>query len=76
MSARVRNGETSGLSLPNMFGTRADIGWDDVEASPARRDLDQKVSGQFDLAEMVSRMPRRYKIRDESFGKRVGKEEW
>jgi hypothetical protein len=30
----------------------------------------------FDLAEMVSRMPRGYKVQEESFGKPVGKEEW
>jgi antitoxin MazE len=37
----------------------------------------KKVSKRkFDLAEMVSRMPRNYKAREESFGKPVGKEEW
>ncbi len=30
----------------------------------------------FDLKEMVSRMPRNYKAREESFGKPAGKEEW
>jgi antitoxin MazE len=37
----------------------------------------KKVSkGKFDLAEMVSRMPRNYKAGEESLGKPVGKEEW
>jgi antitoxin MazE len=37
----------------------------------------KKVSKpKFDLAEMVSRMPRDYEVQEHSFGKRVGKEEW
>ena len=30
----------------------------------------------FDLAELVSRMPRDYQVSEENFGEPVGKEEW
>ena len=30
----------------------------------------------YNLAELAARMPRNYKICEESFGKPVGKEEW
>jgi len=30
----------------------------------------------FDLAELVARMPADYQVREEDFGKPVGKEEW
>jgi antitoxin component of MazEF toxin-antitoxin module len=38
--------------------------------------IKKKSKRKFDLAEMVSRMPRKYKAREESFGKSVGKEKW
>ncbi len=51
---------------------------DDVEVIPQQGQiLIKKVSRpKFDLAEMVSRMPRDYEPREESFGKPVGREEW
>jgi broad specificity polyphosphatase/5'/3'-nucleotidase SurE len=40
-------------------------------------DFEASASGQkFDLAEMISRMPRDYQVSEESFGEPVGKEEW
>ena len=50
---------------------------DDVEIIPQEGQiLIKKVAKRkFDLAEMVSRMPRKYKAREDSFGKPAGKEE-
>lgn len=80
MSARVQKwGNSQGLRLAKHVLERARISvGDDVEVIAGEEEiLIRKVSRpRFDLAEMVSRMPRRYKIREESFGKRVGKEEW
>ena len=40
-------------------------------------DVESNESGKkFDLAEMVSRMPADYQVREASFGEPVGKEEW
>jgi len=40
-------------------------------------DVESNESGKkFDLAEMVSRMPADYQVREKSFGEPVGKEEW
>lgn len=40
-------------------------------------DAESNAGGkEFDLAEMVSRMPSDYQVSEESFGEPVGKEEW
>ncbi|HEU5012049.1 MAG TPA: hypothetical protein VFT66_05855 [Roseiflexaceae bacterium] len=40
-------------------------------------DFEPHVSGKnFDLVEMISRMPPDYRASEESFGEPVGKEEW
>ena len=40
-------------------------------------DFDEQVNGKnFDLAELVSRMPADYQGTEEGFGEPVGKEEW
>jgi antitoxin MazE len=72
-------GNSQGLRLPKHILESADISvGDDVEViSQEGQIVIKKVSRRkFDLAEMVSRMPRSYKAREESFGKPVGREEW
>jgi antitoxin component of MazEF toxin-antitoxin module len=84
MAARVQRwGNSYGLRLAKHVLERARISvGDDVEVIAGeeeiliRKVLIRKVSRpKFNLAEMVSRMPRRYRAREESFGKLVGKEE-
>ena len=74
-----RWGNSQGLRLPKHILETADISvGDDVQIIPQEgRIIIKKVSKpKFDLAEMVARMPRDYKTREESFGKPVGREEW
>jgi antitoxin component of MazEF toxin-antitoxin module len=49
---------------------------DDVEVVVGREQIMIKKAAKhkFDLAEMVARMPKDYKVREESFGKPVGRE--
>jgi len=72
-------GNSQGLRLPKhtLEDARISVG-DDVEViAQEGKILIQKVSkSKFDLAEMVSRMPRRHRVKEESFGKPVGREEW
>ena len=80
MVSRVQRwGNSQGLRLPKHILESANISvGDDLEVIPQEGQIIlKKVSKRkFDLAEMVSRMPRNYKVREESFGKPVGKEEW
>ncbi|HKA21580.1 MAG TPA: AbrB/MazE/SpoVT family DNA-binding domain-containing protein [Blastocatellia bacterium] len=79
MSKVTKWGNSQGLRLPKHVLESADIVvGDDVEVIPEEGQIIiRKVSKRkFDLAEMVSRMPRNYRPREESFGKAVGKEEW
>jgi antitoxin MazE len=80
MVSRIQKwGNSQGLRLPKHILEDADISiGDNVEVIPQEGQIViKKVSRRkFDLAEMVSRMPRNYKVREESFGKPVGKEEW
>ena len=80
MLAKVQRwGNSQGLRLPKHVLETADISvGDDVEVIPQEGQIIiKKVSKRkFDLMEMVSRMPRNYKAREESFGNPVGKEEW
>jgi antitoxin MazE len=72
-------GNSQGLRLPKHVLETADISLgDDVEVIPQQGQIIiKKVSKpKFDLAEMVSRMPRDYEVREESFGKPMGREEW
>jgi antitoxin MazE len=74
-----RWGNSQGLRLPKHILESADISvGDNVEViSQEGQIIIKKVARRkFNLAEMVSRMPRNYKAREESFGKPVGKEEW
>ena len=80
MVAKVQRwGNSQGLRLPKHVLESADISvGDDVEVIPQEGQIIiKKISRRkFDLAEMVSRMPRNYKAFEDSFGKPVGKEEW
>lgn len=80
MTARVRKwGNSQGLRLAKQVLEDACISiGDEVEVIPRKGQiLIKKVAKpRFDLAEMVSRMPKGYRTREESFGKPVGKEEW
>jgi antitoxin MazE len=71
-------GNSQGLRLPKHILESADISvGDNVEViSQEGQIIIKKVAKRkFNLAEMVSRMPRNYKVREESFGEPVGKEE-
>ena len=80
MVSRVQKwGNSQGLRLPKHLLENADISvGDSVEViSQEGQIIIKKVAKRkFDLAEMVSRMPRSYRAREESFGKPLGKEEW
>jgi antitoxin MazE len=80
MLSRVQKwGNSQGLRLSKQVLASADLSvGDDVDIIPqAGRILIKKVSKKkFDFAEMVSRMPRAHQVREESFGKPVGKEAW
>lgn len=74
-----RWGNSQGLRLPKHILESADISvGDNVEiVSQEGQIIIKKVAKRkFNLAEMVSRMPRNYKVREESFGKPMGKEAW
>ena len=72
-------GNSQGLRLAKhvLENARIAVG-DDVEIIVGEEQITIKkvVKPKFDLAEMVARMPRNYKAREESFGKPVGLEEW
>ena len=72
-------GNSQGLRLAKhtLEDARISVG-DDVEVIAREGQiLIKKIARpKFDLAEMVARMPRDYKAREESFGKPVGREEW
>ena len=80
MVTRVQKwGNSQGLRLAKRVLDDAGIAvGDDVEVIVGEEEIViKKVSRpKFDLAEMVARMPRGYKVREESFGPPVGKEEW
>ena len=80
MLAKVQKwGNSQGVRLPKQIlrDARISVG-DDVEVSARSGRIVVKPlsKSKFDLADLVSRMPRSYKPREESFGKAVGKEEW
>lgn len=80
MQARVQKwGNSQGLRLAKNVLQKANIEvGDEVEVvADEEQILIKKVAKKkFDLKEMVSRMPRDYKAKEEAFGKPVGKEEW
>ena len=72
-------GNSQGLRLAKhvLENARIAVG-DDLEVIVGEEQITLKkvVKPKYDLAEMVARMPRNYKTREESFGKSVGREEW
>lgn len=80
MVAKVQKwGNSQGLRLPKHVLESVDIGIGDevqVISHEGQIIIRKAPKRKFDLAEMVSRMPRNYKAREETFGKPVGKEEW
>ena len=80
MVAKVQKwGNSQGLRLAKHVLESAGISvGDDVEIVVGEEQILIKrlARPKFDLAEMVSRMPRGYKVSEESFGKPVGKEAW
>jgi antitoxin MazE len=72
-------GNSQGLRLAKHVLENAQLAiGDDVEIIVGEEEITIKkvVRPKFDLAEMVTRMPRNYKPKEESFGKSVGREEW
>ena len=72
-------GNSQGLRLAKhvLENARLTIG-DEVEVLVSKEQITiKKVSKpKFELAEMVTRMPRNYKVKEESFGPPVGREVW
>ena len=80
MIAKVQKwGNSQGLRLAKHVLERAkiDVG-DDVEIIVGEREirLRKRKRSKFVLAEMVARMPKNYRVKEEGFGKPKGKEEW
>jgi len=74
-----RWGNSQGVRLPKTVLDLAHIAvGDEVEIIvDDRQILVKKVPRpKYDLAELVSRIPKRYKAREVNFGRPVGKEEW
>jgi antitoxin MazE len=72
-------GNSQGLRLPKQILEMAQIQvGDDVEIVVGQQEITvRKVKAKkFDLAELVSRMPRDYRGREDAFGPAVGKELW
>ena len=72
-------GNSQGVRLPKNVLDLAHIAvGDEVEIIvDDRQILVKKVRrSKYDLAELVSRIPKRYKAREVNFGRPVGKEEW
>jgi antitoxin MazE len=70
-------GNSQGLRLARHVLERAHIAiGDDVDVIPGKDEIVIKkvARKKFDLSEMVSRMPKGYKPKEESFGKPVGRE--
>lgn len=80
MVAKVQKwGNSQGLRLAKHILERARISvGDDVEIIAGEEQvLIKRISKpKFNLAEMVSRIPCNHRVKEESFGKPVGKEEW
>lgn len=70
-------GNSQGLRLARHVLENAHIAvGDDVEVVVGKEQIVIKKAARkkFDLAEMVARMPKNYKVREESFGRPMGKE--
>ena len=71
-------GNSQGLRLSKHVLDLADIAiGDDVQIIVGDGQITVKKAGsKYDLAELVARIPKRYKAREVDFGPPVGKEEW
>lgn len=72
-------GNSQGLRLAKHVLQNAGISvGDDVEIIVGDNEIRivKKEKTKFDLQEMVSRMPKNYRGREETFGHPVGREEW
>jgi antitoxin MazE len=72
-------GNSQGLRLAKhvLEGARIAVGDDVAVTVSEERIVIKKVAKpKFDLADMVARMPKNYKAKEESFGPPVGREAW
>lgn len=71
-------GNSQGLRLSKHVLHLADIAiGDDVQIIVSDGQITVKKAGsKYDLAELVARIPKRYKAKEVGFGPPVGKEEW
>lgn len=72
-------GNSQGLRLAKHILESANLAvGDDVEILVGEEEirLRKKTRPKFDLAELVARMPKNYRVKEESFGPPVGREEW
>jgi len=78
MLAKVQRwGNSQGLRLSKQLLVQANIAvGEDIEIVAKKGQIILKKTRKFDLAEMVSRMPKDYQVQEESFGEPVGKEVW
>jgi antitoxin MazE len=78
MLAKVQRwGNSQGLRLSKQLLEQANIAvGEDIEVVAKEGQIILKKTRKFDLAEMVSRMPKDYQVQEESFGKPIGKEVW
>jgi antitoxin MazE len=79
MVTRVQKwGNSQGLRLSKQVLDLADIAvGDDVQIIVGDGQIIVKKAGsKYDLAELIARIPKRYKAREVDFGPPVGKEEW
>jgi len=82
MFAKVQKwGNSQGLRFPKAIleEARVNVG-DEVRVSVRGRKIIiepvEKVRGKYDLKELVSRMPKNYRVAEVEWGAPVGKEEW
>lgn len=74
-------GNSQGLRLTKQLLDQADIDvGDEVEIVVSEHEITlKKKSGpkpKYDIRELIARIPKGHKIKEESFGPAVGKEEW
>ncbi len=82
MLAKVQKwGNSQGLRFSKAIleEARVNVG-DEVRVSVRGRKIIiepvEKVRGKYDLKELVSRMPKNYRVKEVAWGAPVGKEEW
>jgi antitoxin MazE len=82
MLAKVQKwGNSQGLRFPKAILEEAHVNvGDEVRVSVRGRKIIiepvEKVRGKYDLKELVSRMPKNYRVEEVEWGTPVGKEEW